>query len=64
MKTINGKRMCKALEAKGWTLARETGSHRIFVHQKVPNQPPCFPRAGSPNIWGWVIPRTGKWGCP
>lgn len=33
MKTINGKRMCKLLEGKGWTLARVTGSHHIFVRQ-------------------------------
>ena len=33
MKTISGKRMCRLLEAKGWTLARTTGSHRIFVRQ-------------------------------
>ena len=31
MKTISGKRMCRILEAKGWELARATGSHRIFV---------------------------------
>ncbi len=33
MKTINGKRMCKLLEGKAWTLARVTGSHHIFVRQ-------------------------------
>jgi len=31
MKTISGKQMCKILEAKGWQLARVTGSHHIFV---------------------------------
>jgi predicted RNA binding protein YcfA (HicA-like mRNA interferase family) len=31
MKTISGKEMCKLLEAKGWSLARVTGSHHIFV---------------------------------
>jgi predicted RNA binding protein YcfA (HicA-like mRNA interferase family) len=31
MKAISGKRMCKLLEAKGWKLARVTGSHHIFV---------------------------------
>jgi len=30
MKAISGKRMCRILEAKGWTLARSTGSHRIY----------------------------------
>jgi predicted RNA binding protein YcfA (HicA-like mRNA interferase family) len=33
MKTINGKRMCKLLEEKGWTLVRVTGSHHIFMRQ-------------------------------
>ena len=31
MKAISGKQMCKVLQAKGWELARVTGSHRIFV---------------------------------
>ncbi len=31
MKAISGKQMCKLLQAKGWELARVTGSHRIFV---------------------------------
>jgi predicted RNA binding protein YcfA (HicA-like mRNA interferase family) len=33
MKSISGKRMCKLLEAKGWNLARVTGSHHIFVRE-------------------------------
>ncbi len=33
MKPISGKRMCRILEAKGWTLARATGSHHIYVTQ-------------------------------
>jgi predicted RNA binding protein YcfA (HicA-like mRNA interferase family) len=31
MEATSGKRMCKLLEAKGWKLARVTGSHHIFV---------------------------------
>ena len=31
MKTISGKRMCSLLESRGWSLARVTGSHHIFV---------------------------------
>jgi predicted RNA binding protein YcfA (HicA-like mRNA interferase family) len=31
MKAISGKQMCKILGAKGWTLARVTGNHHIFV---------------------------------
>lgn len=34
MKAISGKRMCKLLEGKGWTLARATGSHHIFVRDR------------------------------
>ena len=33
MKPISGKRMCRILEAKGWTLVRSTGSHHIYVTQ-------------------------------
>jgi predicted RNA binding protein YcfA (HicA-like mRNA interferase family) len=33
MKPISGKRMCRILEAKGWTLARSTGSHNIYMTQ-------------------------------
>ena len=31
MKVISGKRMCQILDGKGWTLARITGSHHIFI---------------------------------
>lgn len=33
MKTISGKAMSSLLQRKGWTLARVTGSHHIFVRQ-------------------------------
>ena len=33
MKTIDGKRMCKLLEDKGWSLARVTGSHYIYIKE-------------------------------
>ena len=29
MKVISGKRMCRVLEERGWTLARINGSHHI-----------------------------------
>ena len=32
MKIMNGRRMCALLEEKGWTLARVTGSHHIFIY--------------------------------
>jgi len=30
-KPISGKRMCRILESKGWTLAPSTGSHHIYA---------------------------------
>lgn len=35
MKTISGKKMSELLKKKGWTLARVTGSHHIFVRPGV-----------------------------
>ncbi|HWB10463.1 MAG TPA: type II toxin-antitoxin system HicA family toxin [Pirellulales bacterium] len=32
MKAVSGKRMCKALEGKGWLLKRIKGSHHIYAH--------------------------------
>jgi predicted RNA binding protein YcfA (HicA-like mRNA interferase family) len=31
MKVVSGKQMCKILQAKGWEIARVTGSHHVFV---------------------------------
>ena len=33
MKPVSGKRMCRVLEQRGWTLARINGSHHIYRHQ-------------------------------
>src|SRR5207247_1032453 len=32
VKIISGKRMCRVLEQRGWTLARINGSHHIYRH--------------------------------
>lgn len=32
MKIISGRRMCRLLEQRGWTLARIVGSHHIYRH--------------------------------
>ena len=32
MKIISGKRLCRVLEQRGWTLARVNGSHHIYRH--------------------------------
>lgn len=31
MKTVSGRRFCRVLEARGWTLMRTSGSHRIYA---------------------------------
>lgn len=36
MKPVSGKRMCKALESKGWTYSHTRGSHQIYVKSGVP----------------------------
>jgi predicted RNA binding protein YcfA (HicA-like mRNA interferase family) len=33
MKTINGKRLARLVEEKGWRLARINGSHHIYVKE-------------------------------
>lgn len=33
MKPVSGKRLCKALEAKGWSLDRIVSSHFIYVRE-------------------------------
>ena len=30
MKSISGKKLCKIVERKGWTLKKITGSHHIY----------------------------------
>ena len=32
MKIISGKRMCRVLEQRGWTLARVNGAHHVYRH--------------------------------
>jgi predicted RNA binding protein YcfA (HicA-like mRNA interferase family) len=32
MKIISGKRMCRILEQRGWTLARINGAHHVYRH--------------------------------
>ncbi|ESQ13279.1 MAG: type II toxin-antitoxin system HicA family toxin [Thiohalocapsa sp. PB-PSB1] len=32
MKSISGKRLCKVLESRGWSLKRIKGSHHIYSH--------------------------------
>lgn len=37
MKRVSGKRMCKALERKGWLLKRINGSHHIYANSNYPD---------------------------
>ena len=36
MKPVSGRRMCQALEASGWTLARIEGSHHVDLRDDSP----------------------------
>ena len=36
MKSVSGKEFCKALERKGWKLARIQGSHHIHIKPSNP----------------------------
>ncbi len=36
MKRVSGRRMCKALHAKGWAWVRTAGSHHIFEREGEP----------------------------
>jgi HicA toxin of bacterial toxin-antitoxin, len=36
VKHVSGKAMCKALEAKGWTLTRINGSHHVYDRPGAP----------------------------
>jgi predicted RNA binding protein YcfA (HicA-like mRNA interferase family) len=36
MKPISGRRMCKILRSRGWSLDRIEGSHHIFLHPDNP----------------------------
>jgi predicted RNA binding protein YcfA (HicA-like mRNA interferase family) len=40
MKPVSGRRMCKALEARGWTLARIEGSHHVYTRDDSPRNIP------------------------
>lgn len=31
MKSVSGKRLCKIVEKKGWSLKKVTGSHHIYT---------------------------------
>jgi predicted RNA binding protein YcfA (HicA-like mRNA interferase family) len=36
VKPVSGKRMCKVLEANGWTFSRSSSSHHVFVRPGSP----------------------------
>lgn len=36
VKPVSGRRMCKILEDRGWSLARVLGSHHAYEHANLP----------------------------
>jgi len=38
MKHVSGRRMCRILEQRGWTLARINGSHHIYRNDETRRQ--------------------------
>ena len=50
MKRVSGKRMCKALESKGWSLKRVNGSHHIYASSSHPGTIISVPVHGNRNL--------------
>ncbi len=50
MKHVSGKRMCKVLEARGWTCFRITGSHHIYSNLAVPGVNISVPVHGNRSL--------------
>jgi predicted RNA binding protein YcfA (HicA-like mRNA interferase family) len=40
MKPISGKRLCKVLKTRGWTLDHIRGSHHVYTHPDAPRPIP------------------------
>lgn len=49
MKHVSGPEMCKALERKGWTLERVTGSHFIY-NRPGARRPIPVPKHGARTL--------------
>lgn len=49
MKPVSGPEMCKALERKGWTLERVTGSHFIY-NRPGARRPVPVPKHGARTL--------------
>jgi predicted RNA binding protein YcfA (HicA-like mRNA interferase family) len=47
VKIVSGKRMCRVLEQRGWTLARVHGSHHVYRHTATARESSCPPTATS-----------------
>jgi predicted RNA binding protein YcfA (HicA-like mRNA interferase family) len=50
VKHVSGKRMCKVLEAHGWTRSRITGSHHIYSNPAVPGVNISVPVHGNKSL--------------
>jgi predicted RNA binding protein YcfA (HicA-like mRNA interferase family) len=49
VKIISGKRMCRILEQRGWTLARINGSHHVY-RQSTTGQRTTVPVHGNDDL--------------
>jgi predicted RNA binding protein YcfA (HicA-like mRNA interferase family) len=49
VKPISGKRMCRALEQRGWRLDRIAGSHHIYRHPTA-SRPITVPVHGNKTL--------------
>jgi len=49
VKIVSGKRMCRILEQRGWTLARINGAHHIYRHA-VTGRRPVGPVHGNQDL--------------
>lgn len=50
MKRVSGKRMCKALERKGWLLKRINGSHHIYANSSFQDAIISVPGHGNQTL--------------
>jgi predicted RNA binding protein YcfA (HicA-like mRNA interferase family) len=50
LKRVSGKRMCKALERKGWLLKRISGSHHIYSNSSHPDTIISVPVHGNQTL--------------
>ena len=50
MRPVSGRRMCKALERRGWVFMRISGSHFIYSHPGPPRMVVSVPVHGNRDL--------------